>query len=183
MQTCARMWQTHSLCLILMQIFLPSTALIKLMNCYYACITAAEFLVSYYHFLTNQERQQSANTRGSRTAVLDVGKYLCVFCRRSGVRHCLSDQMAWGGRILEWKVLEQERSINEMIQVLYSNTCAESGENGKFAISVQLSSKSPSSEKFKYAKFHQLKPNILKIPCTDLGWLMKEWWQRDKPKG
>lgn len=66
---------------------------------------------------------------------------------------------------------------------LYSNIYAEPGEHGKFAISVQLSSKSPSSENFKYAGFHQLKPNILKIPCTDLGWVMKEWWQRDKPKG
>lgn len=38
-------------------------------------------------------------------------------------------------------------------------------------------------ENFKYAWFHQLKPNNLQIPYMDLGWAMKEWWQRDKPKG
>lgn len=42
-------------------------------------MTAAEILVSNYHFLTNQERRQSANTRRSIDALWDVGNYLCVF--------------------------------------------------------------------------------------------------------
>lgn len=171
-----------------MQFFLPSIALIKLMNCYYACITAAEFLVSNYHFLTNQERQQSANTRGSIDSVMDVWKYLCVLCQRSAVSFT-----AFLPKRLEEAEYWNERSWNnkewflKWSKDLYSNIYAEPGEHGKFAISVQLSSKSTSGENFKYAWFHQLKPNNLKIPYMDLIYIwslaMKEWWQRDKPKG
>lgn len=48
---------------------------------------------------------------------------------------------------------------------LYSNIYAEPGENGKFAISVQLSSKSPSGERFKYSKF-----------CVQISAV---WWKKD----
>lgn len=167
---------------------LCSPALIKLMNRCYGCVTAAEFGASNYDIGTNQERQQSANPRGSINAVLDVWKYLCVLpavCRAGSPPHWPhgSRRQNVGGRK---RLGPTEDGFIKWSWDLYSNIFAELGENGKFTrsvISVQLSSQKSIQRKFKFVKFHQLKPDSLRIPCADLGWVMKEWWQRDKPKG
>lgn len=57
----------------------------------------------------------------------------------------------------------------------YSNIYAEPGENGKFAISVQLSNKSPSREKFKYVSFHQLRQISSKFRVR----ISAGWWKND----